>query len=366
MAPSNQQPSKTLVTGVVVFYLVAALAMVMANKWVLNTTETPLFFLWTQLAIAAVLFVVSDALRLLPDRLTFDVKTCKGLVPMVSLNVIGLSFSNYTLKYVDASFYQVARGLVLPFTVLTSFVVLHTRPSLAILFACTLVTLGFFVGVFLDGTPISLVGVFFGVASSAITAIHSVVIKQSLNVVNGSALALSWYTNLLSAVVLAPIMLLAGESGGIVKLVFGMDELLVKEGAMTPLATFVWGSLITGALGFLMSIASLLSIKVTSPITHMVSSAVRGVAASLLGMWLFHDIITTGRASSIFIILLGSILYTWIKHKESQSSASSSRSHSPSPSSGQSSKNGSRRTSTGGVYERVKVEDVELGEKVKD
>ena len=41
-----------------------------------------------------------------------------------------------------------------------------------------------------------------------------------------------------------------------------------------------------------MSVASLMSIKVTSPITHMVSSAVRGVAASLLGMWLFNDIIT--------------------------------------------------------------------------
>ena len=42
-----------------------------------------------------------------------------------------------------------------------------------------------------------------------------------------------------------------------------------------------------------MSIASLLSIKVTSPITHMVSSAVRGVAASMLGVWLFHDVIST-------------------------------------------------------------------------
>jgi len=42
-----------------------------------------------------------------------------------------------------------------------------------------------------------------------------------------------------------------------------------------------------------MSIASLLSIKVTSPITHMVSSAVRGVVASLLGVWLFHDVVTT-------------------------------------------------------------------------
>lgn len=114
----------------------------------------------------------------------------------------------------------------------------------------------------------------------------------------------------------------------------------------------------------MMSIASLLSIKVTSPITHMVSSAVRGVAASLLGMWLFHDVITrsllfslflltrkdlinffhnySGRASSIAIILLGSILYTWVKHQESQPAAASSRK---------------------GSYERVKMDDIEAGEK---
>jgi len=158
----------------------------------------------------------------------------------------------------------------------------------------------------------------FGVASSAITAIHSVVIKQSLNVVNGSALALSWYTNLLSAALLAPLLILAGESSDILKLLFGVNELLVDPDSMSPLQTFIWGSIITGVIGFLMSIASLLSIKVTSPITHMVSSAVRGVAGSLLAMKLFQEIITTGRASSIGTILLGSILYTWVKHQESQ------------------------------------------------
>uniref|UniRef100_A0A8H8CI71 Sugar phosphate transporter domain-containing protein n=1 Tax=Psilocybe cubensis TaxID=181762 RepID=A0A8H8CI71_PSICU len=335
--------SKSLVMGVVAFYLVAALAMVMANKWVLNTTATPLFFLWAQLAIAAGLFMVSDALRLLPDRLTLDLETSKGLIPMVGLNVFGLSFSNYTLKYVDASFYQVARGMVLPFTVLMSFFFLHSRPSLNILLCCGVVTLGFFIGVFLDGTPLSMVGVSFGVASSAITAVHSVVIKQSLNVVGGSALALSWYTNLLSAIVLAPLLILAGEGMDVMKLLFGVNELVTEPGTMSPLATFMWGSAITGVLGFLMSIASLMSIKVTSPITHMVSSAVRGVAASLLGVWLFHDIITTGRASSIAIILLGSGLYTWVKHQES-SPGSSTPSKRPS-------------------YERVRMEDVEAGEK---
>lgn len=148
----------------------------------------------------------------------------------------------------DASFYQVARGLVLPFTVCTSFIVLHSRPSLRILISCSVVTLGFFVGVFLDGTPLSLVGIGFGVASSAITAIHSVVIKQSLTVVDGSALLLSWYTNLLSAGVLAPIVLLAGEGPGVWNLLFGAEEIgeMPKvDGAISPFATFIWGSIIT-------------------------------------------------------------------------------------------------------------------------
>jgi len=325
--------------GVVLFYLVAALAMVMANKWVLNTTDTPLFFLLTQLLIAVALFLVSDALRLLPDRLTFDWTIAKGLGATTTLNVIGLSFSNYTLKYVDASFYQVARGLVLPFTVVTSALLLASRPSLRILFSCAIVTLGFFVGVFLDGTPLSTLGVFFGVSSSAITALHSVVIKRSLDVVRGSALLLSWYTNLMSACVLAPLVLFSGEGPGVMQLFSAMGD-----GGAVRLNTFIWGSMITGTLGFAMSIASLLSIKVTSPITHMISSAVRGVAASLLGMWLFSDIITSGRASSIAIILAGSIFYTWVKNGESQSG------------------NGSGAASnTRDGYDRLKMEDVEGG-----
>ncbi|KAI0672509.1 hypothetical protein C8Q78DRAFT_756559 [Trametes maxima] len=303
--------------------------MVMANKWVLNTTDTPLFFLLAQLLIAVILFLFAHMAGFLQLPLQLDLQVCKGLIPMVGLNVVGLSFSNYTLKYVDASFYQVARGMVLPFTVGTSFFLLHARPSLRILLACAVVTVGFFVGVFLDGTEVSVVGVTFGVFSSVITALHSVVIKRSLDVVHGSALHLSWYTNLLSSVVLAPILVLVGELPGVMKLLFGPNE--NPEGQMSTLSTFVTGSIITGAFGFLMSLASLMSIKVTSPITHMVSSAVRGVAASLLGVQFFHETVTHGRAASIGIILLGSIWYTWIKHVESQPAQGSKAHYEPVP-----------------------------------
>lgn len=335
--PQPPQSSRLLVIGTVLFYLVAALCMVMANKWVLKTTAAPLFFLFAQLVIAVILFIAAHAARLLVVPLYVDTQLLIQLAPTIGLNVVGLSFSNYTLKYVDASVYQVARGLVLPFTVLTSYFFLFARPSLRILFSCSIVTLGFFVGVFLDSVPMVLVGVGFGVASSAITAVHSVVIKKSLDIVKGSAMNLSWYTNLLSAIVMIPIIVFAGEVPAIMDLFFGIG-VIPKEGELSDLQTFVWGSFITGALGFMMSLASLLSIKVTSPITHMVSSAVRGVAASLLGMWLFGDIISGGRASSIAIILLGSIYYTWVKHVESQQSPKD-----------------------GGRYDRVPLEDVEAG-----
>ncbi|KAH7882902.1 hypothetical protein F5I97DRAFT_1938821 [Phlebopus sp. FC_14] len=329
-ARAQQQNSRLLVTGTVLFYLVAALA----------TTSAPLFFLFSQLVIAVVLFLASHAAGIIQVPLYIDMQLIKGLAPMVGLNVVGLSFSNYTLKYVDASFYQVARGLVLPFTVATSYVFLQSRPSLRILLSCSVVTLGFFVGVFLDAISISLLGVGFGVASSAITAVHSVVIKKSLDVVKGSAMNLSWYTNLLSSALIIPFIVLAGEVPAIMDLFFGQEEIALAAGELSQLSTFMWGSLITASF----HVASLLSIKVTSPITHMISSAVRGVAASLLGMWLFGDIISRqvfGRASSIAIILGGSIYYTWVKHVESQPAKSGER--------------------DGTKYERVPLEDVEAG-----
>jgi hypothetical protein len=141
--------------------------------------------------------------------------------------------------------------MVLPFTVATSLIFLHSRPSFLVLLACALVTLGFFVGVFLDGTSVSMIGIFFGVASSVITAVHSVVIKKSLEVVKGSALHLSWYTNLYSTILLFPIVILAGEGPDVSNLLFGN----ISKDAFSA---FLWGSMIT--------------VSVTSPLSEQLST----------------------------------------------------------------------------------------------
>lgn len=57
-------------------------------------TDAPLFFLLVQLIIAVLLFGIADVLRILPNRLTLDLKICKGLVYVVGLNVLGLRYSS--------------------------------------------------------------------------------------------------------------------------------------------------------------------------------------------------------------------------------------------------------------------------------
>jgi len=310
---AQEKHSRLVVLGTVSFYLVAAIAMVMANKWVLNTTNVPLFFLFTQLVIAVLLFaMLHTAGYLFKIPPIPDSALLKGIAPMVFMNVLNLNLNNFTLKYVDASFYQVARGLVLPFTVVLSSFMLHSRPSLMILVAVGIVTFGFLVGVLLDLSPgkstTTPLGVTFGILSSVTTALQAVVIKRSLEHVKGNAMDLAWYNNLLSSVVMIPCVILAGETAPVMELFFGAD--------VEALHALMWGSAITGVFGFLICIAGFLSIKITSRITHMISSAVRGVVQSFIAVLIFGDVITTGRASSIFLILFGSVYYTWIKHKE--------------------------------------------------
>ena len=136
--------------------------------------------------------------------------------------------------------------------------------------AAGIVTLGFMWGVVpssesLPATSIpSTLSLFYGVLSSVFIAFHAVLIKTSLPYCNNSTIELAWWTNVGSAILILPFVLVRQE------------PLKLFELAQTHTwgwGVFLWGSLVTGTFGFLLCIAGLLSIKVTSPITHMFSSA---------------------------------------------------------------------------------------------
>ncbi|SCZ97621.1 BZ3500_MvSof-1268-A1-R1_Chr4-3g07306 [Microbotryum saponariae] len=298
-------PSQLKVMGVVVFYLVAALVMIMVNKWVLNAVQVPLFFLFCQLLIAVLLLhlcALFGAMKL--PRMESHV--CKGLIPLIACNVLGLAFNTYCLQFVDASFYQIARGLILPFTVFFSWWLLGTKSSLPTLAAVALVCFGFMAGVSAENMHTSMIGITLGVLSSVTTSVHAIVVKRSLAIVSDT-LDLAYYSNLLSALVILPFVLVSGEIWVVLDMATGQSK---------GLGTFITGAAVTGLFGFLICIAGFLSIKVTSPISHMVSAAVRGVLQTFLGIWLFNDVVGTGRATGIIFILSGSTYYVYTKAQE--------------------------------------------------
>lgn len=309
---------KTLqVAGVVTFYMSAALIMVFVNKAVLNNSpDLPLLFLLVQLLIAVALLHVTAFLSPKIEIPTIDREVAIKLIPVVSVNIIGLVFNTLCLRGVEASFFQIARGLVLPLTISVSCVHIRKTPPARVIVAAVVVTFGFVLGVVpsknlpAKSVP-STLSLIYGVLSSLFIAVHAVLIKSSLPYCNDSTIQLAWWTNAGSAIMLFPFVIFNGE----------LLELWSKFSGNTndnfSAPIFLWGSLITGSFGFLLCIASLLSIKVTSPITHMFSSAARSVIQTLVGVWIFKDILTVERVVSILLILTGTLYYTWIKSTES-------------------------------------------------
>jgi solute carrier family 35 (GDP-fucose transporter), member C1 len=172
------------------------------------------------------------------------------------------------LKHATDGCGQIARGLVLPLTIVVSSAQTRSTPGRQTILAAGVVTVGFMVGVApsknLPATAIpSTLSLFYGVLSSLFIAFHAVLIKSSLPYCNNSTIQLAWWTNVGSAIFLFPFVFLHGEPWKVLDLYFlGSWDWSV----------FAWGSLVTGIFGFLLCVAGLLSIKVTSPVTHMFSS----------------------------------------------------------------------------------------------
>ncbi|KAF9919177.1 hypothetical protein BX616_000030 [Lobosporangium transversale] len=236
----------------------------------------------------------------------------KALIPLISINVLGLGVNTLCLVYVDTSFYQIARGLVLPFTVIFAYILLGQPSSKMVLGSCFIVFCGFYTGVTTE-LNVSQLGVFFGIVSSITTSLHAIVIKKSLGAVNNSSIDLVYYNNFLSLLVTTPIVFLSGE----VTLVLERLE----DAGFQAFHSFLAAALVTGIFGFLVNLAGFMQISKTSPTTHMISGAVRGVLQTLLGYFAFGDIITSGRLMGIVLILSGGALYTWAKDKEMQANA---------------------------------------------
>lgn len=241
---------------------------------------------------------------------------------------------------------QVARSMSLPLTMALSSLLLRKSCSYTIIFSCALVTYGFIVGTTLDSLSYDSAGFLFGMVSSVATAASSVLVKSSLTVVNDETLHLMYYNNFLTMGIMVPFIMLSGMiyniSVGRIPFNFlrlgelgSLGEFLQQDN--TTLLAFLSNCILTvimyclpcdskhanesrekGLIGFLINMAGFLQIKVTSPVTHMISATVKGVIQTFIAIYIFGEVVSFNRSLGIALTICGSILYTWTRNQESQ------------------------------------------------
>jgi GDP-fucose transporter C1 len=255
------QQSKEIVYAVSL-YIGVAIIMVLVNKSVLSAVPSlPLSFLWLQILVAVVLLVGAKTLNLiaLPD---IEFNTCKRLAWLMVLNCVGLSLNTLTLKWVDASVYQIARSLTLPFTVILTPIVIRSTPlnqrypSKGILLALGLVILGFIAGTSLDrnnaAARVSFWGIVYGVASSFTTALQATVVKRVTS--DMKAIDLVYYNQVMSLFGVFFLVWASGELPGLKAMLWSLfgtaDDYFDSDGK----TRFIFGVLIT--VPFLSKIAN--------------------------------------------------------------------------------------------------------------
>ncbi|KAJ7592237.1 hypothetical protein C8J56DRAFT_1131763 [Mycena floridula] len=130
-------------------------------------------------------------------------------------------FNTLFLQDVEAAFYQIARGLVLPLTITVVALTSRTPPAKSVVLYAFVVTVGFLLGVAwptADVPTTSMPGPLaptYGVLSSLSIAIHVVLIKSSLTDVGGSPTQLSYWANFGAAAFLGVLALLMQTFDGV-------------------------------------------------------------------------------------------------------------------------------------------------------
>lgn len=125
------------------------------------------------------------------------------IMPLTFLFAMMLVFNNICLKYVQITFYQVARSLGIPLTVVFGYIINKQHTSLRCLLCCLIIVFGYLLGI-KGEIKFSLFGTLCGVTSSVFSTLYFIYIKNMLPIVNDNSWYLMYYNNM-NACILLPI-----------------------------------------------------------------------------------------------------------------------------------------------------------------
>lgn len=289
------------------FYWVVSISMVFANKTLLGGSDlktAPLFITWFQCLVTVIFCFVTGTLGVLSVP-QFEIK--KDIARQIlSLSVVFtcmIVFNNLCLKYVEVSFYQVARSLTIVFNVIFDFVVLGQVTSLPAIGCCAAVVSGFLLGNQQE-VRWSLSGVLFGVTSSFFVALNSIYVKKKFALVDNNPWKITLYNNFNAVILFLPLIVVSGD----------LNTVMSSPSTRT---IHYWAMLtLSGLLGVMISFASAAQIKYTSPLTHNVSATAKAAFQTVLALMVYRNPITVLGGLSVLVVLSGSLAYTLVRRAE--------------------------------------------------
>lgn len=295
----------------VLFYFFVSMSLVFMNKRMLSTIgrEFPLFVTWWQFVVAlGLIYITGEIGRKVPAikffaAIEFRKDIAIKVLPVTVIFIGMVVFNNLCLKYVQVSFYQVARSMTIGFSILFSWTVLGKKTSVRAIACCAVVIFGFGIGSWGEA-DFSLKGLLFGVTSSIFVALYGIYVKKAIDALDGNKDILLIYNTILSIILLFPLIIVSGE----------MFVLLESEVITDPWA---WTQLtVAGVFGLLINVASYLQISLTSPLTHNISGTVKACLQTVIGVFVYGNLVTAASGLGIFLVIFGSAVYSYVRKME--------------------------------------------------
>jgi GDP-fucose transporter C1 len=302
------------IASAISFYFIISISMVFLNKELMSPTiSTPLFLVWFQCFVTLVICWVlgflsrhtSISLFQGYPSVSYNWTVGRKILPLSVIFVFMIAFNQLCLKYVEVSFYNVARSLTILFNVIFSLMLLGQRTSTPALGALAIVIVGFFVGS-TGEVNFSLFGTLFGVASSVCVALNSVYTSSALAHVEGDKTRLIFYNNVNAVLLLFPLAV--------------FEALTTPDGTdwVVGLVQPSWWAVVSlsGLLGYLIGVATVWQIQVTTPLTHNISGTAKAAVQSVIAFAYYRNPVASGVVVGLTFTLGGSLLYTYIRMSE--------------------------------------------------
>ena len=124
---------------------------------------------------------------------------------------------------------------------------------------------------------LSTIGLTFALIASLFSSLFFVFTKRTLNTVNNNIWSLTWYNNVNACVLFLPLMLISGDL-----------HKVLHSYQVTKISFWIY-QLTGGFFAFGVGFATALQIAKTSPLTHTISGAAKGVILAVIGVIVYQE-----------------------------------------------------------------------------